>query len=153
MDNDNQTKKRTNDETNIESLSSTQKISMFIHYSTEFVVGITATEVQPIRAAPVGYSNISPYLLDIQIPICSFLITIHIMSDHAIAAPSRKLDEFEELVFQYTGRMGLGNEEVCAAATPTPTAKPTPTATPAHNIQATYEPHTIPSHINPNQSI
>jgi hypothetical protein len=117
VDNDNQTKKRTKDETNIESLSSTQKIIMFIHYSTEFVVGITATEVQPIRAAPVGYSNISPYLLDIQIPFCSFLITIHIMSDHAIAAPSRELDEFEELVFQYTGRMGLGNEEVCAAAT------------------------------------
>ncbi|KAJ6154178.1 hypothetical protein N7485_012547 [Penicillium canescens] len=41
------------------------------------------------------------------------------MSDHAIAAPSRKLDEFEELVFQYTGRMGHGNEEVCTAAPPT----------------------------------
>ncbi|CAI7615814.1 unnamed protein product [Penicillium glandicola] len=32
------------------------------------------------------------------------------MSDNAIIAPSRKLDEFEELVYEYTGRMGLGNE-------------------------------------------
>ncbi|KAJ5881669.1 uncharacterized protein N7529_000341 [Penicillium soppii] len=32
------------------------------------------------------------------------------MSDHAIGAPARKLDEFEELVYEYTGRMGLGNE-------------------------------------------
>lgn len=34
------------------------------------------------------------------------------MSEHAIGAPARKLDEFEELVYEYTTRMGLGNEEV-----------------------------------------
>ncbi|KOS48335.1 hypothetical protein ACN38_g753 [Penicillium nordicum] len=32
------------------------------------------------------------------------------MSGNAIGAPSRKLDEFEELVYEYTARMGLGNE-------------------------------------------
>jgi acyl-coenzyme A thioesterase 13 len=40
------------------------------------------------------------------------------MSDHAIGAPARKLDEFEELVYEYTGRMGLGNEGVSAHAQP-----------------------------------
>lgn len=34
------------------------------------------------------------------------------MSGNAIGAPSRKLDEFEELVYEYTARMGLGNEAV-----------------------------------------
>jgi hypothetical protein len=34
------------------------------------------------------------------------------MSGNAISAPSRKLDEFEELVYEYTARMGLGNEGV-----------------------------------------
>jgi hypothetical protein len=34
------------------------------------------------------------------------------MSDEGIRAPARKLDEFEELVYEYTSRMGLGNEEV-----------------------------------------
>jgi hypothetical protein len=34
------------------------------------------------------------------------------MSDNAISAPSRKLDEFEQLVYEYTGRMGMGNEGV-----------------------------------------
>jgi hypothetical protein len=33
-------------------------------------------------------------------------------ADNAISAPSRKLDEFEELVYEYTGRMGMGNEDV-----------------------------------------
>jgi acyl-coenzyme A thioesterase 13 len=36
------------------------------------------------------------------------------MSDHAIGSPSRKLDEFEELVYEYTSRMCLGNEGVSA---------------------------------------
>jgi hypothetical protein len=34
------------------------------------------------------------------------------MSDEGIRPPARKLDEFEELVYEYTSRMGLGNEEV-----------------------------------------
>jgi hypothetical protein len=34
------------------------------------------------------------------------------MSDEGIRRPARKLDEFEELVYEYTGRMGLGSEEV-----------------------------------------
>lgn len=34
------------------------------------------------------------------------------MSEHAIRPPARKLSEFEELVYEYTTRMGLGNEEV-----------------------------------------
>lgn len=34
------------------------------------------------------------------------------MSDRAIRPPARQLDEFEELVYEYTTRMGLGNEEV-----------------------------------------
>lgn len=36
------------------------------------------------------------------------------MSDEGIRAPARKLDEFEELVYNYTSRMGmgLGNDEV-----------------------------------------
>lgn len=42
---------------------------------------------------------------------------ISIMPNHAIGIPSRKLDEFEELVYEYTGRMGLGNEGVSAAQT------------------------------------
>lgn len=33
------------------------------------------------------------------------------MASHAISAPSRQLDEFEQLVYGYTGRMGI-NEEV-----------------------------------------
>jgi hypothetical protein len=36
------------------------------------------------------------------------------MSDHALGSPSRQLDEFEQLVYEYTGRMGLGNEGVSA---------------------------------------
>ncbi|KAJ5192264.1 hypothetical protein N7449_008406 [Penicillium cf. viridicatum] len=39
------------------------------------------------------------------------------MSGNAIIAPSRKLDEFEELVYEYTARMGLGNEGVNPALT------------------------------------
>ena len=42
-------------------------------------------------------------------------IKSHTMSEHAIGAPARKLDDFEELVYEYTTRMGLGNEEVCPA--------------------------------------
>lgn len=34
------------------------------------------------------------------------------MSHNAISAPPRQLDEFEQLVYEYTARMGLGNEEV-----------------------------------------
>lgn len=34
------------------------------------------------------------------------------MSEHAIKPPARQMDEFEELVYEYTTRMGLGNEEV-----------------------------------------
>jgi hypothetical protein len=34
------------------------------------------------------------------------------MSEAGIQRPARQLDEFEELVFEYTSRMGLGNEEV-----------------------------------------
>ncbi|KAJ5133341.1 Thioesterase superfamily [Penicillium atrosanguineum] len=34
------------------------------------------------------------------------------MSEHAIKAPARQMDEFEELVYEYTIRMGLGSEEV-----------------------------------------
>lgn len=36
----------------------------------------------------------------------------HIMSDEGIRPPARKLDEFEKLVYEYTSRMGLGNDEV-----------------------------------------
>ncbi|CAG8121669.1 unnamed protein product [Penicillium salamii] len=32
------------------------------------------------------------------------------MSEYTLGAPSRKLEEFEELVYEYTTRMGLGNE-------------------------------------------
>ncbi|KAJ5422307.1 Thioesterase superfamily [Penicillium cf. griseofulvum] len=32
------------------------------------------------------------------------------MSDNAIGAPSRELDEFEQLVYEYAGRMGVGSE-------------------------------------------
>jgi hypothetical protein len=35
------------------------------------------------------------------------------MSEAGIQRPARQLDEFEELVYEYTSRMGLGNEEVC----------------------------------------
>lgn len=38
------------------------------------------------------------------------------MSEYTIGAPARKLDEFEELVYEYTNRMGLGNEEVCLSS-------------------------------------
>ncbi|KAJ5334092.1 hypothetical protein MYU51_004511 [Penicillium brevicompactum] len=31
------------------------------------------------------------------------------MSEYTLGAPSRKLDEFEELVYEYTSRMGLGD--------------------------------------------
>lgn len=34
------------------------------------------------------------------------------MPEHAIKPPARQLDEFEELVYEYTIRMGLGSEEV-----------------------------------------
>lgn len=34
------------------------------------------------------------------------------MSEPGIQPPTRKLDEFEELVFEYTSRMGLGSEQV-----------------------------------------
>lgn len=34
------------------------------------------------------------------------------MSEHAIRPPARQMDEFEELVYEYTTRMGLGNDEV-----------------------------------------
>lgn len=34
------------------------------------------------------------------------------MSEYSIKAPERQMDEFEELVYEYSGRMGLGNEEV-----------------------------------------
>lgn len=34
------------------------------------------------------------------------------MPEYAIGTPSRELDEFEKLVYEYTGRMGLGNEGV-----------------------------------------
>lgn len=34
------------------------------------------------------------------------------MSESGIQPPARQLDEFEELVFEYTSRMGLGNDEV-----------------------------------------
>lgn len=40
------------------------------------------------------------------------------MSEAGIQRPARQLDEFEELVFEYTSRMGLGNEEV-SLQTPT----------------------------------
>ncbi|KAJ5243198.1 hypothetical protein PENSTE_c001G03079 [Penicillium steckii] len=33
------------------------------------------------------------------------------MSEPGIQPPTRKLDEFEELVFEYTSRMGLGSEQ------------------------------------------
>ncbi|CAI7676850.1 unnamed protein product [Penicillium pancosmium] len=33
------------------------------------------------------------------------------MSEAGIQRPARQLDEFEELVYEYTSRMGLGNEE------------------------------------------
>lgn len=42
----------------------------------------------------------------------SVLLHTYTMSDEGIRPPARKLDEFEELVFEYTNRMGLGNEEV-----------------------------------------
>lgn len=42
----------------------------------------------------------------------TIIFFIHVMSDEGIRAPARKLDEFEELVYEYTSRMGLGNEEV-----------------------------------------
>lgn len=51
-------------------------------------------------------------------PLCNpvflpkVIFFIHSMSDEGIRAPARKLDEFEELVYEYTSRMGLGNEEV-----------------------------------------
>lgn len=34
------------------------------------------------------------------------------MSEFGIQPPARELDEFEQLVFEYTSRMGLGNEKV-----------------------------------------
>lgn len=37
---------------------------------------------------------------------------ISLMSEYTLGAPSRKLEEFEELVYEYTTRMGLGNEGV-----------------------------------------
>lgn len=40
------------------------------------------------------------------------------MSGNAIGAPSRKLDEFEELVYEYTARMGLGSEGSEPVSTP-----------------------------------
>ena len=51
-------------------------------------------------------------------PLCNTIFLqklsffLHSMSDEGIRAPARKLDEFEELVYEYTSRMGLGNEEV-----------------------------------------
>ncbi|KAJ5805108.1 hypothetical protein N7474_010995 [Penicillium riverlandense] len=33
------------------------------------------------------------------------------MSENGISPPSRQMDEFEEMVFEYTRRMGLNNEE------------------------------------------
>ena len=51
-------------------------------------------------------------------PLCNTIfpskaiLFVHSMSDEGIRAPARKLDEFEELVYEYTSRMGLGNEEV-----------------------------------------
>ncbi|KAJ5604646.1 hypothetical protein N7510_009800 [Penicillium lagena] len=33
------------------------------------------------------------------------------MSEHGIRPPSRQMDEFEEMVFEYTQRMGLGSDE------------------------------------------
>lgn len=41
------------------------------------------------------------------------------MSEAGIQRPARQLDDFEELVFEYTSRMGLGNEEVSLLQTPT----------------------------------
>jgi hypothetical protein len=40
------------------------------------------------------------------------LFLSEIMSDNAIGAPSRELDEFEQLVYEYAGRMGVGSEGV-----------------------------------------
>ena len=70
-----------------------------------------------IRATAVGFSikllllqHFFPVTISSDICILSFLSDI--MSQNAIGAPARQLDEFEQLVYEYTARMGLGNEEV-----------------------------------------
>ena len=50
------------------------------------------------------------------------------MSENGISPPSRQMDEFEEMVFEYTRRMGLNNEEVGLSLP----LKPTHTTCPAH---------------------
>jgi hypothetical protein len=63
------------------------------------------------------------------------------MSDRSITAPARKLDEFEELVFEYTGRMGQGSEEVCATTTSRLTS--TPSSSPAYKLKPIYQLHSM----------
>lgn len=46
------------------------------------------------------------------------------MSEYTLGAPSRKMDEFEELVYEYTSRMGLGDEGVSSIPDCDTTASP-----------------------------